>query len=178
MEYRGAWSPVPLWRCYFYREQNKTGGSMAQTKDIKEKILWVIQSTENQKGGGGTDLRVIQWIIDGKPSKPALEKRDWYQDEQGDRKLGKAKGMTAGDFYLIIKNLRAIAKLLEVKQNHLDEALQLMDFQEPPASAPKPSSASSTPKGPATSTAADEAFRQAPPPEPVAASGKVPEIKF
>jgi len=82
---------------------------MAQQKDIREKVLWVIQSTENQKGGGGTDLRVLQWLIDGKPSKPALEKRDWYLTEGGDRKLGKAKGMTAGDLYLIIKNIKAIA---------------------------------------------------------------------
>ncbi len=103
---------------------------MAQAKDIQERVLWVIQSQENQKGGGGTDLRVIQWVVDGKAGRPMLEKRDWFVSEEGDRKAGKAKGMTAGDLYLIIKNIKAIANLLEVKPQHLDEALQLAMFQE------------------------------------------------
>ncbi len=134
---------------------------MAQAKDIREKVLWVIQSQENQKGGGGTDLRVIQWIIEGKPTKPALEKRDWFLSDDGDRKLGKAKGMTAGDLYLIIKNLKAIARLLEIKPEHLDEALQLAMYQDEP-----PAKSSTKPAGPSI------------PPEPVAAGSKAPDVKF
>jgi hypothetical protein len=154
---------------------------MAQAKDIKEKVLWVIQSSENQKGGGGTDLRIIQWIVDGKPGRPMLEKRDWFLDYQGDRKAGKAKGMTAGDLYQVIKNLRAIAKLLEVKQNHLDEALQMMDFTEAPksgtsatagASASRPSSSTTKKTQPSTSSPEDT-FRQAP-----AMAGSVPDQQF
>lgn len=138
---------------------------MAQAKDIREDILWVIQEQINEKSGGGTDLRVIRWIIDGKPIKPALEKRDWFLSPEGDRKLGKAKGMGAGDLYLIIKNIKAIAKLLEIKPQHLDEALQIAMFQDE-----KPSS---------------EAKTQAPPssmssnPNPgTAAVGATPDINF
>ncbi len=138
---------------------------MAQAKDIREDVLWVIQEQQNEKSGGGTDLRIIRWIVDGKPGKPMLEKRDWYLSEDGDRKAGKAKGMTAGDFYLIVKNLRVIAAQLLVKPEHLDEALQLAIFQEDAA------------KGKAK---ADEkmpdAFRQAPP-AAMAASG-APSMKF
>ncbi len=142
---------------------------MAQQKDIREKVLWVIQSNENQKGGGGTDLRVIQWVIDGKPSKPMLEKRDWYLTEEGDRKAGKAKGMAAGDLYLIIKNIKAIAKLLEVKPQHLDEALQLAMFQD------------DVEKGKAKAdTKVPDDFRQAPAGarEPVTAGTGIPDQQF
>jgi len=146
---------------------------MASSKDIKEKVLWIIDSKQNEKSGGGTDLRVIQWIIDGKPNKPMLEKRDWYLDENGDRKIGKAKGMTAFDLVKVITNLPKICRLLEMKSDALDEALQLamMQNQNPnleprPASAtpPKTSSASSTPKPQSQ-------------PEP-AMAGAPPEIEF
>lgn len=141
---------------------------MAQAKDIKEKVLWVIQSQENQKQGGGTDLRIIQWVIDGKPSRAMLEKRDWYLDENGDRKIGKAKGMVAGDLYLIITNLKAIAKLLEVKPEHLAEAMDLAMFKDD-----KPTSSAAQGSAPQSVTTSK--------PEPAmaaASNGSPPDIDF
>lgn len=149
---------------------------MAEKKDIQEKVLWVIQSSENQKGGG-TDLRVIQWVIDGKPGRPMLEKRDWYNTAEGDRKAGKAKGMGAGDLYLIIKNIKQIARLLEVKPAHLDEAWQLAMMQDDKpatASAQKPESASSIAPKKENRSSPEDAFRQA---EKIAA-GAAPDVKF
>jgi hypothetical protein len=106
---------------------------MAQAKDIKEKVLWVIDSKENEKQGGGSDLRVIQWIIDGKPTKPGLEKRDWYLDDEGNRKNGKAKAFNSYDLVKVITNLKRIASLMEMKIDHLDEALQLAQSQADPS---------------------------------------------
>jgi hypothetical protein len=119
-----------------------------EAKDIKEKVLWVIESRANEKSGGGTDLRVVQWLVNGKPTKPGLEKREWYNDQEGDRKLGKAKAFNSYDLAAIILNIKKIAKLVELNADKLDEALQLAMYQDEnaTASAPKPSSASSTRK--------------------------------
>lgn len=119
---------------------------MAEKKDIKEKVLWVIDSKLNERQGGGTDLRVVQWIIDGKPTKPGLEKREWFLDQDDNRKIGKAKAMTSFDLAKIITNIKKIARLLEMKAEHLDEALQLAMYQDeksdkpgaPPASIQDP----------------------------------------
>ena len=136
-----------------------------QAKDIKERVLWVIQSNENQRGGGGTDLRIVEWVIDGKPTKPALEKREWYNSDQDGRKLGKAKGMTSGDLYTIIKNIKAIAKMLGVKPEHLDEVLQLALYQDDKT---KPTEAKSS---------STSETKNSPAPEP-ATVGAVPDIQF
>ena len=109
---------------------------MASSKDIKEKVLWIIESKTNEKSGGGTDLRVVQWIIDGKPTKPGLEKRDWFLDPDGNRKIGKAKAFTASDLAKVLTNIKKIARLLEMKPDHLDEALQLAMYQDDRPGAP------------------------------------------
>src|SRR6267142_2023961 len=114
-----------------------------QAKDIQEKILWVIDSRVNERQGGGTDLRVVQWIIDGKPTKPGLEKREWFNDQDGNRKIGKAKALTSFDLAKVITNIKKVARFLEMKADHLDEALQLAMYQDdlPDAPAGKPPAA-------------------------------------
>lgn len=110
---------------------------MAEKKDIKEKVLWVIDSKTNERSGGGTDLRVVQWIVDGKPTKPGLEKREWFEDrDSGERKVGKAKAMTSFDLAKVITNIKKIAKLLQMPADHLDEALQLAMYQDEKPGAP------------------------------------------
>lgn len=112
----------------------------APTKDIKDDVLWIVAQSENTNGRGGTELRIVRWVADGKPGRPMLEKRDWFLTEQDDRRAGKAKGMTETDLYLVVKNIREIARLLEVKPQYLDEALQLAMKEAPPKT-----SAESTP---------------------------------
>src|SRR6267154_5080875 len=105
-------------------------------KVFKEKVLWLMSSIKNEKTGGGTDLRVMQWVVDGKDMKPCLEKRDFFLGAQGDRQAGKCKGFTVGDLYEILRNLRKIAGLMEMKPEQLDQALQLGISQARPTSAP------------------------------------------
>jgi hypothetical protein len=72
-------------------------------KVFEEKVLKVIAESTNDRGGG-TVLRVMSWVVDGKVGKPQIDKRDWWQTEDGDRRIGKAKGLTGFDLLTILKN--------------------------------------------------------------------------
>lgn len=145
--------------------------------DIKEKVLWVIESRKSEKSSGGTDLRIVQWIIDGKPQKAMLEKRDWYLDaDSGDRKIGKAKGMNAFDLAKILVNVKRIARLVDLNPDRLDEALQLAMFQKETPESDPPSSSPSGTKG-TSSAGSTPAPQPSTKPEP-AATGAVPDLDF
>lgn len=125
-----------------------------QKKNITEEVLWLIDSWENNQGGKGNELRIVCWVIDGKRGKPLLEKRDWYADADGEVHPGKARGLTAVDVAKVITNIRRVAHLLQMKDDHLDEALQLANQpwmekapEKKPAPAAKPQpSAKASPK--------------------------------
>lgn len=72
-----------------------------RTKDIQSKVLLMVQHTEFQEGQKATDIRVIDWILDGSKHYPQLEKRELFMGEQGEWKMGKAKGFSAKDLELI-----------------------------------------------------------------------------
>ncbi|QOR55562.1 MAG: hypothetical protein UMS36scaffold28_52 [Phage 59_13] len=118
--------------------------------EIESEVLWVISSRESERGGTGTELRVVRWIIDGKPAKPLLEKRDWFASQDGEIKPGKARGLNSFDLAKIVMNVRKIAHLMEMKDDHLDEALQLANQpwmekapEKKPAAKPQPSAKAS-----------------------------------
>lgn len=56
-------------------------------------------------------LRVITW--NGK--NPQIEKREFWYDEAGNEKMGKAKGFNLKDINLILENIEEIKKLMEDK---------------------------------------------------------------
>lgn len=96
-----------------------------QKRDIKSEVLWVLNSWESPDGKRGNELRVVRWIVEGKPGKPVVEKRDWFMEPGGEVMPGKARGLSALDLAKVLTNIRRIAKLTEMKDDHLDEALQL-----------------------------------------------------
>lgn len=77
---------------------------MAQTqaKDFKQKIHDVYIHDEFKTGG--SDLRMISWVVNGKEMDAKLERRDYFMDSEGQRKNGKAKGYSAKDFEFIVAN--------------------------------------------------------------------------
>lgn len=93
-------------------------------KTFEEKVLKVIAEATNDRGGG-TVMRVMSWIVDGKVGKPQIDKRDWWQDENGQRRIGKAKGITAFDLLTILRNLTEVAQALQIPAQDIELALNV-----------------------------------------------------
>lgn len=82
-------------------------------KTFEEKTLHVISESLNDKGGG-TVLKVLSWVVDGKVMKPVIEKREFWMTEEGTRRVGKAKGLTGLDVLAILRGLSTIAPHLQI----------------------------------------------------------------
>ena len=59
--------------------------------DIKEQLIQTIRTTE--KGSTTTHLRVVDWIVDGRPTGHKLEKRQFYKTREGRVLTGKNVGL-------------------------------------------------------------------------------------
>lgn len=73
---------------------------MKKQKDIKENVKLVLSEKEGKKGK--TVIRIVEWIIDGLPTKPKIEKRDFGLKADGTYFTGKAKGFDKEDIELVI----------------------------------------------------------------------------
>jgi hypothetical protein len=93
-----------------------------QAKTFEEKVYHIIAETSNDKGGG-TFLRVMSWVVDGKVTKPVIEKREYWMTEDGLRRVGKAKGITAMDFLAILRDLSAVSEYLQIPAADIQLAL-------------------------------------------------------
>jgi len=95
-----------------------------QPADIQTKVIKVFddQSVEFDRGGG-SELRVIAWIVNGSEKAPQLERREWWMTEDGTRRPGKAKGLTVQDFAFVVKNAREIAQAMGMPAKLIEEAL-------------------------------------------------------
>lgn len=91
-------------------------------KVFEEKVLKVIAESANERGGG-TVMRVMSWVVDGKVMKPCIDKRDWWQTEAGDRRIGKAKGITGFDLLMILRKLDEIGAALQIPKADIQLAL-------------------------------------------------------
>lgn len=69
---------------------------MAATKNIESKTLHTVDKNEDAERGRATIIRVVDWITEGKHY-PQLEKREFFKDEGGNWKMGKAKGFNMKD---------------------------------------------------------------------------------
>lgn len=93
---------------------------MAEKKEghnFEEQVLAVIQDVPSRNDdGSGMRIRMIRWRVDGKVSQPKLEKRSYYQDQNGggERSGKKAEGLTRADFGAIKENW---AKVLQAFDN-------------------------------------------------------------
>lgn len=75
-------------------------------KNIEERELKVYQKSENKMGE--TRLRLVSWVIDGKILDPMFEKRAFSVNQDGNVRMGKAKGMTLADIQFVQQNIAAI----------------------------------------------------------------------
>lgn len=75
----------------------------SEPTNIESEVLLPIKREEFNDGAKIIDLRVIDWIVNGKHY-PQLEKRELYLDANGEQKMGKAKGLNRKDMLVIGKN--------------------------------------------------------------------------
>ena len=67
-----------------------------EAKNIQSEVLLMVSRAEFNDGAKSTEVRVVDWIVDGKHY-PQLEKREMYRDDSGEWKMGKAKGFSRKD---------------------------------------------------------------------------------
>jgi hypothetical protein len=106
-----------------------------QEKTFEEKTHHIIAETSNEKGGG-TILKVMSWVVDGKEMKPCIEKRDYWNTEQGERRVGKAKGLTGFDFLTLLRKRYVIAQHLQIAKTDIDLAVETETVGAPPTTRP------------------------------------------
>ena len=70
--------------------------------DIRCNVIRVIKEEIDQRGGKH-QLRLVDWIVDGKATGVKLERRDFWESENGEEKLGKAKGLSYNDLSKIFE---------------------------------------------------------------------------
>lgn len=56
-------------------------------------------------------VRVIKWIIDGKPGKSKIEKREFYTFQDGEPKMGKCVGFNGDEIKYIVDHWDEISCL-------------------------------------------------------------------
>jgi hypothetical protein len=95
-----------------------------QEKTFEEKVWHIIAESSNDRGGGSV-LRVMSWIVDGKMGKPCIDKRDWWMTEDNEKRVGKAKGLTGYDLLTILRTLDVVAKALQIPAEDIRLALDV-----------------------------------------------------
>jgi hypothetical protein len=71
-------------------------------KDISSRVLLVIDHQESERGT--TEVRVIEWSVGGAQGVKTyinLEKRELYTADDGQERMGKAKGFNKKDWLLL-----------------------------------------------------------------------------
>lgn len=67
------------------------------TTDIQGVELLVIAGKEPEEKRNGWKLRLVQWVVDGKHKSIKLERRNFFIDDYGKMKTGKADGLKLED---------------------------------------------------------------------------------
>lgn len=77
---------------------------------------------KNEYKTGGSEVRLISWLVDGKPTPIRLERRDYFIDQQGERRNAKAKGFTSEDLTWIYGNYTQISNdMMEATNSFLQQ---------------------------------------------------------
>lgn len=88
-------------------------------KDIQCNVLDTIHRAESDRGDGGSQIRIVEWVVNGKKMQPQIEKREFFMRD-GKEMMGKAKGFNKTDLWHLVINLRRIQKHIDFP---LDKAL-------------------------------------------------------
>lgn len=106
-----------------------------QKKEFQERIYKVY--SEQEYKSGGSQLRLMAWIVDGKEMPARLERRDYYLDGEGNKKNGKVKGLTYEDISLILQHGAEIQNLMVgIKEQHKEAEEKLQSEDTIPAGEP------------------------------------------
>jgi len=85
-----------------------------QDNDISWKNIKVLYAYENTGDrGGGYELRVGCWVVNGREGEPVLERREWWETNQGERRQGKQKGLNKSDLYRIFGMAGDLSRIME-----------------------------------------------------------------
>lgn len=107
-----------------------------QDKDIRCVVLRELKKKVNETRGTSLVLRTVDWIIDGKHYKK-LENRELFTDQNsGEEKMGKAKGMDLADMDIIMDNWGEIRSDLGDKVPSVSAPKAEAPASTAPASAP------------------------------------------
>lgn len=111
-----------------------------QPRNIESKQLYLVTEKKNEQQGRSTMIRVVDWIAEGKHY-PQLEKREFFTDDQGEWKMGKAKGFTRNDLLLVQDKwgeiMAALGSTLPEDQRKPAPAAAAPTAPTPPATAPQ-----------------------------------------
>lgn len=81
-----------------------------QLRDVTLRLLG--EKTLDEKGRGWK-LRVVQWIKGDESKSVLLEKRDYFRDEYGQVKMGKARGFSLKDLEAVKEHWREVIELMK-----------------------------------------------------------------
>jgi len=87
---------------------------------------------KNEYKTGGSEVRLISWLVDGKPTKIRLERRDYFVDQQGERRNAKCKGFTSEDLRWIFENYNNIEQDMMNATNDLQKTEDAVNQDEVP----------------------------------------------
>lgn len=89
--------------------------TMEQEKQSKTKSTiegqTILTVHDTQGNNGGTEIRVLKWLIDGKPTQTFLEKRQ-YRMQNESKLFMKAKGFTKDDLNILVSKWDEIAEAM------------------------------------------------------------------
>lgn len=80
--------------------------------EIQWKHIKTLYAQESDRGGG-YELRVGCWVVNGREGQPVLERRDWWANNQGQKMQGKQKGLNRSDLYRIFSMAGELCRLME-----------------------------------------------------------------
>ena len=84
--------------------------------EISSKVLLTLSKSEPRgENQSYSVVRVVVWIIDGKPLKPKLERRGFFIAHNGEERMGKAEGFTKFDLNTIITHLEQVNAAMDGK---------------------------------------------------------------
>ncbi len=78
-------------------------------KNIESQTILLIQDIAGEHGGH--EIRVVKWIIDGKPTQSFLEKRQ-YRIQNEKKLFLKAKGFTKEDLNQLVESWDSISEAM------------------------------------------------------------------
>jgi hypothetical protein len=105
--------------------------------DIQGIELLVITKTEPNDKGNSRRLRLVQWVVDGQSKSVKLEKRNFFTDEYGEEKTGKADGFVLQDLEACRPHWKKIMELMKTPPpvaapTAIDKAKEMFGAEEVP----------------------------------------------